>query len=104
MRSVAPLKAGSAASQKSWLVVKRKPTFGRSTTTTLHTIHTANESMSAGTEIHKLRRAICSPSRLQNSGFSGSQCVRSLAFMTHRNSIVTVEEAHGFFTYALRRR
>ena len=48
MRSVAPESAGSAASQKSWFGVKRKPSIGRFTATTLHTIHTAKARKSAG--------------------------------------------------------
>ena len=43
MRSVAPESPGSAASQKSWSVVKLKPIAGSRATTTLHTIQTAKD-------------------------------------------------------------
>ena len=55
MRSVAPESPGSAASQKSWLVVNVNPTSGSFTTTTLQTIQTAKARSSAGMEIQRLR-------------------------------------------------
>ena len=54
MRSVAPERPGSAASQNSWSVVKLKPIAGSLATTTDHTIHTANDSSSAGIEIQQI--------------------------------------------------
>ena len=73
MRSVAPDRPGSAASQNSWSVVKANPIAGSRATTTLHTIHTANESSRQYVEIHRLRRAIGRPAVCQNSGSSGRQ-------------------------------
>ena len=64
MRSVAPDRPGSAASQNSWSVVKLKPTAGSLATTTDHTIQTAKDSSSAGIEIQRLRRAIARPGAL----------------------------------------
>ena len=61
MRSVAPDRPGSAASQNSWSVVKLKPTAGSLATTTDQTIQTANDSSSAGIEIQRLRRAMARP-------------------------------------------
>ncbi len=72
MRSVAPERPGSAASQKSWPVSSRKPTSGSRTTTTLQTIHTENARKSAKIEIHRLRRAIGSPLRAHAAASSGS--------------------------------
>ena len=73
IRSVAPASPGSAASQKSWLGVKWKPIRGSCTTTTLHIIHTANATTSAGADTRRLRRATRAPSRAQNARSSGSQ-------------------------------
>ena len=73
MRSVAPHSAGSAASQKSWLVEKRKPAAGRWTTTTDHSIHTAKASVSAGIDSHRLRVATLRPLRSQKPRSSGFQ-------------------------------
>src|SRR5512145_16374 len=71
MRSVAPDRAGAAASQNSWLVVSLKPSAGRLTAATLHSCHTANARNRQGTEIHRLSLAIASPSRSQNALSSG---------------------------------
>src|SRR5512140_1676751 len=87
MRSVAPHSAGSAASQKSWLVLNLKPMLGRFTTTTLQTIHTANDSSSAGIEIQRLMFAIALPSRTQNALSSGVQMSRTVPM---RGRVVTV--------------
>ena len=73
MRSVAPERPGSAASQKSWSVVKVKPTSGSRTTTTLQTIQTAKESSRAGMEIQRLRLATARPSAAQKALSSTSQ-------------------------------
>ena len=73
MRSVAPHSAGKAASQKSWLVLYLKPTTGRLTTTTLHTIHTAKASVSAGIDSHRLRCATPWPLRSHEVLSSGFQ-------------------------------
>ena len=54
MRSVAPERPGSAASQNSWSVVNLKPIDGSLATTTDQTIQTANESSSAGIEIQQV--------------------------------------------------
>lgn len=75
MRKVAPDKPGNAVSQNNWLVLYLKPMFGKFTTTTLHTIHTANASSSAGIEIHKLRLAVDLPLLCQKLDSSGSQLV-----------------------------
>src|SRR5262252_2807561 len=71
MRSVAPHRAGSEASQNSWLVEKWKPACGRLTTTTDQTIQMANASVSAGMEIHRLRCATEEPRWRQNIESSG---------------------------------
>ena len=47
-RKTAPESPGSAASQKSWLVVNLNPMCGNSTTITLHTTQTAKASSSGG--------------------------------------------------------
>src|SRR5581483_12188840 len=73
MRSVAPESAGAAASQNNWFVVSLKPIAGRLTATTLHNCHTANARNKQGTEIHRLSRAIASPSFSQNALSSGVQ-------------------------------
>ena len=73
MRSVAPLSAGAAANQNSWLVEYLKPSVGRLTATTLQTCQIANARKSAGTEIHRLSLAMASPSRSQNALSSGVQ-------------------------------
>ena len=67
MRSVAPERPGSAASQKSWSVVNGKPMAGSRTTTTLQTIQTAKERNSAGMEIQRFRVAMALPGRLPRS-------------------------------------
>ena len=74
MRSVAPESPGSAASQNSWSVVKLKPIAGSLATTTDHTIHTANESSSAGIEIQQVAPGdACGPLHSQKSLSSGRQ-------------------------------
>ena len=75
MRSVAPLSAGAAASQNSWLVEYLKPRPGRLTATTLQTCQMAKARNSAGTEIQRLSLATASPSRSQNFLSSGAQRV-----------------------------
>jgi hypothetical protein len=82
MRRVAPDKPGSAVSQNSWLVLYWKPMAGRFTTTTLHTIHTANASASAGMEIHRLRLAVSRPRSRQKAGTSGSHVLIRYLLMT----------------------
>ena len=77
MRSVAPARPGSAASQKSLSGSKRNPMVGRFTTTTLQTIQTAKARKSAGMEIQRFRFAMAFPSRSQNSLSSGSQTVNT---------------------------
>jgi hypothetical protein len=57
------------------LVENLKPTFGKFTTTTDQTIHTANAKVSAGIEIIKFRLATDFPVEFQKSLFSGSQRV-----------------------------
>ena len=73
MRSVAPDRPGSEASQKSCSLVKAKPTLGSLATTTDHTIQTAKESSRQGTEIQRLRRAMARPPSAQKSLSSGRQ-------------------------------
>ena len=73
MRSVAPERPGSAASQKSWSVVNLNPTSGSRTTTTLQTIQTAKERSRAGMEIQRLRLATARPSEVQKALSSTSQ-------------------------------
>src|SRR5688572_25627563 len=75
MRSVAPEIPGIAVSQNSSPVVNAKPIVGRLITTTLQTIHTMKPSVSAGIEIHRLRRAILRPVCCQNVASSGFQSV-----------------------------
>src|SRR5512141_1711315 len=103
MRSVAPHSAGSAASQKSWLVLNLNPMLGRFTTTTLHTIQTAKESSSAGIEIHRLMLAIALPSLTQNALSSGVQMSRTVPILGFTTTVWVVMaaprligEVHGF--------
>src|SRR5512139_2057518 len=75
MRSVAPARPGSAASQKSLSASNWNPMVGRFTTTTLQTIQTAKARKSAGMEIQRFRAAMAFPSLSQNSLSSGFQTV-----------------------------
>src|SRR3990167_8366046 len=75
MRRVAPDRAGRAASQNSWSVVKAKPISFSLATTIDQTIHTEKASRRLGTEIHRLRVAIFLPVAAQKSGSSGRQSV-----------------------------
>src|SRR5512134_739818 len=75
MRSVAPARPGSAASQKSLLASNWNPMVGRFTTTTLQTIQTAKARKSAGMEIQRFLAAMALPSLSQNSLSSGFQTV-----------------------------
>src|ERR1051325_7512460 len=75
MRKTAPEMPGSAASQNSSSVVKRKPTEGNLATTTDHTCQTANDSNKAGMETQRVRRAIALPVVSQNLLSSGRQSV-----------------------------
>src|SRR5512134_2250786 len=77
MRSVAPARPGSAASQKSLLASNRNPMVGRFTTTTLQTIQTAKARKSAGMEIQRFRVAMDLPSFSQNSLSSEFQTVNT---------------------------
>ena len=91
MRSVAPERPGSAASQKSWSVVKGKPISGSLTTTTLQTIQTAKERSSAGMEIQRFRWAMARPSEAQKALSSTSQ--RSSSAGAHRERLRAPGEA-----------
>ena len=73
MRSVAPDRPGSAASQNNCSVVNLKPTGGSFATTTDHTIQMAKDSSRPGTEIHRLRRAMARPPPSQKALSSGRQ-------------------------------
>ena len=77
MRSVAPERPGSAASQKRWSTVKSKPMAGMRATTTDHTIQTEKASRSAGIEIQRLRVAMARPELSQNEASSGRQSCRT---------------------------
>src|SRR5512134_2626083 len=81
MRSVAPARPGSAASQNSRLASNRKPMAGRFTTTTLQTIQTAKARNSAGMEIQRFRVATDFPSRSQKSLSSGAHTVNTRDFI-----------------------
>src|SRR5690606_3445370 len=63
----------SAVSQNSSAVENSKPMAGSATTTVLHTIQTAKARKSAGTEVHRLRRATAPPVEFQNASSSGRQ-------------------------------
>src|SRR3989304_1643677 len=95
MRSVAPHRPGSAASQNSSLVENLKPTLGRFTTTTLHTIHTAKASVSDGIEIQRLRVATARPSRSQKAASSGAQRVRTWVAMARPVRVSGVVRGFG---------
>ena len=72
-RNTAPESPGSAASQKSWLVVNLNPMCGSSTTTTLHTTQTAKASSSGGIDSQRLRLAMRLPVVIQKPSSSGLQ-------------------------------
>ena len=75
---------------------KRKPTPVRLTTTADHTIQTANDSVSAKIEIHRLRTATRRPGPSQNALSSGSQWSMRCVATTVRS--VGRQPAQGFFT------
>src|SRR5690606_4552808 len=75
MRRVAPDRAGSAASQKSWFSVYWKPRLGRLTATTLHICQTAKARNRAGPDMQRLTLAIAPPYTTTKAVSSGVQTV-----------------------------
>ena len=61
MRSVAPDRPGSAASQNNWSVEYLKPTSGSFATTTDQTCQMAKDKNSAGIDSHRFFRAMARP-------------------------------------------
>ena len=86
-RNSAPEIPGAAASQNNCPVVNSKPIRGSSTTTTDHSIQTANDRNSGGIENTRLRMATALPPARQNSSSSGRQLlIQRPAVVTGRAS------------------